>query len=149
MPRCDCLLYRIEFGLGFCQSTKCSESRADPLTFVNPLLSPYIVFSAFGSEKEREFGPNRTTSPCFACSLICSTSGRRLYTIQNLHQSVKEARNGPGYLFRPWLNRLLMRYAVTATPSTAGQLCRRTSTSDCAAMLRVSGIEKWRGRMAG
>lgn len=79
-------------------------------------------------------GPNRTTSPSSSCNRMCSTSGRRLYTIQNLHQSVREAMNGPGYLFNPRLNRLLARYATNATPRTAGQLCRSTEMIDSTAM---------------
>lgn len=79
-------------------------------------------------------GPNRTTSPSSSCNRICSTSGRRLYTIQNLHQSVREAMNGPGYLFNPRLNRLLAKYATNATPRTAGQLCRSTAIIDSTAM---------------
>jgi hypothetical protein len=78
VARCYCFLYGVEFGLYFCQSTGILKVLQYLPTFVNPLFRPYIVFSAFGSENERAFGPNRTISPCFSCSLMCSTSGLRL-----------------------------------------------------------------------
>jgi len=95
-----------------------------------------MVFRAAGSENERSLGPNRTTSPCLACNFICSTSGLRLYTIQNLHQSVIDARNGPGYLFRPRVYLFLMRYETNKIARSAGQL-RATPSKVSASMMSI------------
>ena len=66
------LLDNIEVGLflsSVSQDLRCPPgaqvvSRLD-LTFTNPLLRPYIVLIASGSEKDKVLGPRRTTGPCF------------------------------------------------------------------------------------
>lgn len=61
------LLNNVEVGLGSVSVSTIKHDRVRVMacTFINPLFSPYIVFSALGSAKERLLGPNRTTSPYF------------------------------------------------------------------------------------
>lgn len=90
-----------------------------------------MALRAAGSEKESVFGPRRTTGPYFSCSLICVTSGRRFHTSMNRHQSVNEARKGPGYLLSPRRYRFPTSQAVSKTPTIVSQCraTRRTITS--------------------
>ena len=62
-------------------------------------------------------------SPCFLCRLMCVISGLLPRTSKNRHQSVNEARTGPGYFWRPLWKRFLARYAMVRIRIAVGQ-CR-------------------------
>lgn len=114
-------------------------------TFTNPLFNPYMAFRAAGFENDSVLGPSRTTSPYFSCSLMWVSSGRRFQTSTNRHQSVNEAKKGPGYLFRPWRNRFLASHATSNTPTTVVQCCSSICNTSSVIPCILSLLKGWGG----
>lgn len=154
----DGLLNDIEIGLDAarvsCVSLHILKGRwREMRTFTNPLFNPYMAFRAAGFENDSVFGPSRTTSPYFSCSLMWVSSGRRAQTSTNRHQSVNEAKKGPGYLFRPWRNRFLASHATSNTPTTVVQccsnICNTSSVIPCILSLLKGGGGRCRSPWSG
>lgn len=79
------------------------------------------------------------------------TSGRRFHTSTNRHQSVNEARKGPGYLFRPLWYRLYNNQEAHKMMLTDNQCsktrCRTCSTIPCCILdenVLVEEDTRWR-----